>query len=137
MLSILTDIKLRNPKYILFSKTWIITSIEVPSKNEVFNKVFSTRLKQARTAAGLSQKELGLRIGITCSSASGRMNHYEKGRHLPDMATLAKMAEELNVPIAYFFCESDDMAKLVTLFSKMSEEERVECLKSLKQSNKL
>ena len=65
------------------------------------------------------------------------MNHYEKGRHLPDMATLSKMAEELNVPIAYFFCESDDMAELVTLFSKMTEEERAECLENLKQSKNL
>ncbi|MDO6475554.1 helix-turn-helix transcriptional regulator [Alteromonas sp. 1_MG-2023] len=103
----------------------------------MFKKVFATRLKQARTAAGLSQKELGLRIGISCSSASGRMNHYEKGRHLPDMETLGKMAEELSVPIAYFFCESDDMAELVTLFSKMSEEERVKCLESLKQFRKV
>jgi len=39
---------------------------------------FTIRLKQARKAAGISQAELGLRIGFEAASASSRMNHYEK-----------------------------------------------------------
>ncbi|MGF3860387.1 helix-turn-helix domain-containing protein, partial [Salmonella enterica] len=34
------------------------------------------------------------------------MNHYEKGRHTPDIDTLKRMADELGVPINYFFCEN-------------------------------
>ena len=60
------------------------------------------------------------------------MNHYEKGRHLPDYQTLLKMAKELGVPVAYFFCESDDMAELVSLFSKLSLKERNEILELVK-----
>ncbi len=60
------------------------------------------RLKQARNKIGISQKELGIKIGMDASSASGRMNHYEKGRHVPDVDTLRKIAGELNVPLNYF-----------------------------------
>ena len=78
---------------------------------------------------------LGLRIGITQSSASSRMNHYEKDRHIPDMQTISKLAEELDVPVAFFFCENDDMAELVTLFSKLSPKQRAEYLEKIKDLN--
>ena len=29
------------------------------------------------------------------------MNHYEKGRHVPDIDTIRRMAAELNVPLNY------------------------------------
>ena len=43
------------------------------------------RLKAARKKAKIIQKNLGVKIGMEQSSASGRMNHYEKGRHVPDI----------------------------------------------------
>ncbi len=46
-------------------------------------------------------------------SASGRMNHYEQGRHVPDIETLRKIAKVLNVPLSYFFCEDEMSAELV------------------------
>ncbi|MDN3612624.1 helix-turn-helix transcriptional regulator [Vibrio ostreicida] len=46
------------------------------------------------------------------SSASGRMNHYEKGRHTPDISTLKKMADALGVPLNYFLCEDEISAEL-------------------------
>ncbi|EPY4637283.1 helix-turn-helix domain-containing protein, partial [Klebsiella pneumoniae] len=46
------------------------------------------RLKEARYRAGLSQRSLGLLVGFDPASASSRMNHYEKGRHVPDIDTL-------------------------------------------------
>lgn len=79
------------------------------------------RLKQARQHIGISQKELGVRIGMDESSASGRMNHYEKGRHVPDVDTLRKIAKELDVPLNYFFCEDDLSAELACLISRLGE----------------
>jgi len=55
------------------------------------------------------------------NSASGRMNHYEKVRHEPDVDTLRKIAAELNVPLNYFFCEDELSAELTCLISKLSE----------------
>lgn len=53
------------------------------------------------------------------------MNHYEKGRHIPDLQTLKRIAEELDVPLSYFFCESDEMAELVKIFNKLSDSEKL------------
>ena len=91
------------------------------------------RLKAARTKAGITQKELGIRIGMEPSSASGRMNHYEKGRHTPDIDTLKRMADELGVPINYFFCENETTAELARLIANMSEQQQVELIKILKK----
>ncbi|MEL0642364.1 helix-turn-helix transcriptional regulator [Pseudoalteromonas aliena] len=100
-----------------------------------FSNPFPERLKSARTRAKISQKELGIRIGMEPSSASGRMNHYEKGRHVPDVATLKRLADELNVPLNYFFCETDLMAELVLLFDSLSEEKKQELLNRVKQES--
>ncbi|SON51349.1 helix-turn-helix domain-containing protein [Vibrio tapetis] len=82
------------------------------------------RLKDVRKKAKLSQKALGVKIGIDESSASARMNQYEKGRHTPDVSTLKKIADELGVPLNYFFCEDETSADLAIAISKLSIEER-------------
>ena len=89
------------------------------------------RLKAARKKAKITQKDLGVKIGMEESSASGRMNHYEKGRHVPDIGTLTRMAEELGVPLNYFFCQDDMTAKLVCLIDKLSEKEKENLLSLL------
>lgn len=68
------------------------------------------------------------------SSASGRMNHYEKGRHIPDIDTLKRMADELGVPINYFFCENEMTAELACLIASMTEEQQAELIATLKKS---
>jgi transcriptional regulator with XRE-family HTH domain len=79
------------------------------------------RLLEARTRKGISQKELGVRLGMEPGSASGRMNHYEKGRHTPDYPTLKRIADELEVPVAFFFCEDEVSAELICLVMKLSK----------------
>jgi transcriptional regulator with XRE-family HTH domain len=93
------------------------------------------RIKSARVKKNISQKELGIRIGLDENSASSRMNHYEKGRHTPDVLTLKRMADELGVPLAYFFCESDLSAELNCLIDKLSEEEKTKLLSELKDKS--
>lgn len=93
------------------------------------------RLKDARKKAKITQKELGVRIGMEQSSASGRMNHYEKGRHIPDISTLRRMAEELDVPLHYFFCEDDVSAELVCAVDKLSNEDKLDLIDALKKKS--
>lgn len=83
----------------------------------------------------ISQKDLGIQIGIDPSSASGRMNHYETGRHMPDLATLKKLAIELNVPINYFFCESEQSATLACLIDKLDDVAKDRLIDLLKKSD--
>lgn len=61
------------------------------------------------------------------------MNHYEKGRHTPDLQTLKRLAEKLGVPLNYFFCETEDMAELVLLFNSLDETSRSKLLAKLKE----
>lgn len=76
-----------------------------------------------------------MKIGMEESSASGRMNHYEKGRHVPDIGTLNRMAEELGVPLNYFFCQDEVTAELACLIDKLSDEEKEKLLHSLSTKN--
>ncbi|QXC56263.1 helix-turn-helix domain-containing protein [Vibrio mimicus] len=89
-----------------------------------FNNPIPIRLKEARQKAKLSQKELGVRIGMDEGSASPRMNQYEKGKHTPDVRTLKLIADELKVPLNYFFCEDPESAELVIAIATLSTEKR-------------
>ncbi|USD61433.1 helix-turn-helix transcriptional regulator [Vibrio sp. SCSIO 43140] len=99
-----------------------------------FTSPIPSRLKEARKKAKLSQKALGVQIGMDEGSASARMNQYEKGKHTPDIQTLKLIADELGVPLNYFFCEEESSAKLACLIAKLSEEERQELINKLSGS---
>ncbi|NLS13845.1 helix-turn-helix transcriptional regulator [Vibrio sp. SM6] len=89
-----------------------------------FQNPFPQRLKEARKQAKLSQKALGIHIGMDESTASARMNQYEKGRHTPDVRTLKLIADALDVPLNYFFCEDEVSAELAIAISKLSTEQK-------------
>ncbi|MEH0691035.1 helix-turn-helix domain-containing protein [Vibrio wakamikoensis] len=99
-----------------------------------FTSPIPSRLKEARKKAKLSQKALGVQIGMDEGSASARMNQYEKGKHTPDIQTLKLIADELGVPLNYFFCEEESSAKLACLIARLSEEERQELINKLSGS---
>ena len=82
--------------------------------------VVAERLREARTATGLSQRELGVRAGLDPSVASPRINQYERGKHTPDTSTLTKLGQVLDVPVAYFFASDDDLADLIMTFHRLS-----------------
>jgi len=54
-------------------------------------KICAKRLKEAREAVGYSQKQLGLRVGLSDKSIS----MYEKGTVYPPVSNLLKIAKEL------------------------------------------
>ncbi len=84
------------------------------------DRQWGTRLKQARLAAGLSQKMLGIEAGIDAFVASTRINRYELGIHRPDLLTVRKLAKVLDVPVAFFFAdEEDEIAELLFRYSKL------------------
>lgn len=86
--------------------------------------LFGKRLKSARKVADLSQKQLGIDAGIDEFSASPRVNQYEKGIHTPDFQTAKRLADCLDVPVEYFYCDSDIRAELILKVGKMTEKEQ-------------
>ena len=77
------------------------------------------RLKEARKAAGLSQKTLGIEAGIDEFVASARINQYERGKHEPDQATATRLAAVLKVPVSYLYEPDDDLAALILFAGRL------------------
>jgi len=65
-----------------------------------------------------------VQIGLDETVASARISRYETGIHEPAFDTAVRLAQALNVPTAYFYCENDELAKLVLVWDAMRELER-------------
>lgn len=94
--------------------------------------LFVKRLREARLAAGISQRELGRRIGLLEEVVSSRVNRYESGASEPDFETAAKLARELGVPLAYLLADDETLADIIFAVSKLSTSEQRKLLAELK-----
>ncbi len=83
--------------------------------------VFANRLRAARSALGLSQAELGVRVGISEDVASSRVNRYERAVHDAPLEVAERMAEELGIPLPALVSRDDGMAQLIAGFAKLSK----------------
>ena len=86
------------------------------------------RLKEARLRAALSQEQLGILAGIDPASASARMNRYELGKRVPDLALVEKLGDVLGVPTAYFLAASNEEAELLLMFHRLQEAKKAQAL---------
>ncbi|MCL2899129.1 MULTISPECIES: helix-turn-helix domain-containing protein [Pectobacteriaceae] len=93
--------------------------------------IFSKRLKDARQLRGLSQKGLGIAAGIDEFVASARINRYEKGVHEANIMTASRLAQALHVPLAYFYADDDNLAKMILKFSELPAAQQTRLLASL------
>lgn len=82
------------------------------------------RLKEARLRVGLSQEQLGIDAGLDPASASARMNRYELGKRIPDLATVERLGEVLGVPAAYFYATAEDEAELLRQYHSLSAQDK-------------
>lgn len=93
--------------------------------------VFGRRLRQARKWAGLPQDKLGVAIGLDETTSSARISRYETGVHEPPIATARLLAAELGVPLAFLYCEDDDLALALLNLGALSATERRRLARSL------
>ena len=77
----------------------------------------------ARTSRGYSQEKLGVLIGLDEETASTRISRYESGIHEPAIDTAKRLAAALGVPMAYLYCEEDDLAQLLVLASNLKNKD--------------
>ncbi|CAD0298292.1 helix-turn-helix transcriptional regulator [Xanthomonas hortorum] len=80
--------------------------------------MYSRRLREARQVYGLSQRNLGIKAGLDDFVASTRVNRYETGVHQPDLQTIQRLANALDVPVAYFYAEEDDLAQMILEYQR-------------------
>lgn len=66
--------------------------------------VFGKRVCDLRIRQGLSQPKLAEEIGVT----QGAIDHYEKGRNLPNAITLMALADVLETNIDFFLGRTND-----------------------------
>lgn len=99
------------------------------------SNVFAMRLRLARKAKGLSQERLGILAGIDESSASARMNQYERGKHVPDFLVASRIAEVLELPTAYFYIEDDLLAEIIQKSYSLNSEQKKIVLEFIKNIN--
>lgn len=97
-----------------------------------YHDIFCQRLKQARHAKGLSQKQLGIDAGMDEFVASTRINRYERGIHQANIETIQLLAEVLELPVAYFYTADDELAELILAFQALPPEEKPEILALVK-----
>lgn len=86
--------------------------------------VYSRRLREAREAYDISQRVLGIEAGLDEFVASTRVNRYETGVHQPDLQTMQRLAKVLNMPLAYFYAEDDELAQLIKDFKVSRKRKR-------------
>lgn len=77
------------------------------------------RIRSRREELGWSQEKLGVAIGLDESSSRARISRYELGNHEPQLATARNIAKALGVPLAYLYCEENDVASLLLALGRL------------------
>ncbi len=80
---------------------------------------FCKRLKTSRKIRKISQEQLGITIGLDESSASARISRYENGIHTIEPNTAERIAQALDVPLAYFYASTEELAELINIFDHL------------------
>lgn len=99
------------------------------------NEVWGRRLKAAREQSGLSQKELGITAGIDPGVASTRINRYELGIHKADYPTSQRLADVLGIPVAYLYCDDEQLARLIMIYSRLPADDQARLLADLESDH--
>ena len=82
---------------------------------------------------GIAQDKLGVKIGLDESVASARISRYESGVHEPPIKTARDIADALNVPLGYLYCDDDRLAEIILAASELPVDDQEQLLRSLKE----
>ena len=86
--------------------------------------MFAARLVQARELRGLSQRALGVRMGLGKTTGSTRINRYEQQTSATSFESLGELAEALQVPTAYLLADSAPMADAILELGKANDQQQ-------------
>lgn len=71
--------------------------------------------------------------GVGPDVARTRINRYEKGVNECDLRTAQRLAAALEMPLAAFFANDDDLQDLIILYSKLPTLEKQQLLSYFKR----
>ena len=87
--------------------------------------ILGERIKRIRTFRGLTQRELGLKLGYEERNADVRVAQYESGYRVPKKDTLMEIARILNVNYINFIIEAPGCAEdIMQTFFWLDEDNR-------------
>lgn len=86
---------------------------------------FNNRLKEARISKELTQEQLAVNIGVAKSTVTG----YEKGNSEPNMLTIQKIMDALDVDANFLF--QDEMNNLTELVISLDEKDLIKKYRDL------
>lgn len=86
---------------------------------------------------GLSQRALGALVDKERDKNRGaaRVNRYEQQVNLADIEKAAELAAALNVPLAYLFADSDELAELILSYSALDTKQKAKVLADVRQKS--
>lgn len=93
-------------------------------ENPIYPFTLGKKIKKMRLLRGLSQKELGIKVGFSSDTADTRIRQYEKDAMAPKSEIRKRLAEALDVDISTlsdnaFTSEKDIMQMLFFLGRKL------------------
>lgn len=73
-------------------------------------------------------------MGVDDSNTTApRISRYERGMHKPDLETIERLADLLDLPAAYFLAASDTMAEAILVLSQLDARKQKEALGLIKR----
>lgn len=100
-------------------------------------EVVAARLRQARELRGLSQREVGVRMGLDKDTASARISRYESSAMSISLEALFDLAEALEVPPAFLLASSAGMADAILALNGHGEHKQEQLARMLVAITKL
>ncbi|MFA8629805.1 helix-turn-helix domain-containing protein [Xanthomonas campestris pv. campestris] len=100
-------------------------------------EIVAARLRQARERRGLSQREVGMRMGLDKDTASARISRYESGAMSISLEALFEMAEALEVPPAFLLAGTPGMADAILALGEQNHSQQEQLAKVLVALSKL
>lgn len=96
--------------------------------------VFSRRLREFRTVRDMSQRALGVAMGLDPFVASTRINRYEQAVSWPNLSVIQRIADTLKIPAALLIADDDDLAELLWCYGNATKRERKAMLQGVRNS---
>lgn len=81
---------------------------------------------------GLTQGQLGVRMGLPEDTAAVRVSRYETDVHTPDPETAQRLADLLGVPLAYLVTADERMAEVILRFSRLPAQKQEVIVRTLR-----
>lgn len=110
----------------------------MPNESNRTPTVVGRRMRSRREELGWPQEKVGVAIGIDESSSRARISRYELGVHEPPVKTARLIATALGVPLAFLYCEDDNVATLLLELHALDGRQRTKqvnrCLELLAES---